>query len=303
MTNLRVPAALLALVCLACAGTGSRSGEDEPATPFVGINLQEPDPIGLFLSELDQAMRYWTNLTLTAQTAQSRREARQIESYLSLQTVKRIDELIAQLESGPPRNRQRAATALGFTRDARALSPLLAALHDSDPNVVHNSLLGLALLAQADTPTEPLLALMGEHEDPDTRSQAAYALRSVVAAGAPVEAVVGPTQMALHDSEPGVRSQAALVLGLAIDGGSTQALSDLLYDEVPLVRLAAVESLVLIGQGDGRYRGQAARALVDAWVKSDRAMRRRLHMSMALLAGEDMGEDEDRWVEWSRRLP
>ena len=303
MPHARFPAILFALACVACAGTGAKSGASDEDTPFVAINPENPPPIGKFLAELDLAMRYWTNLTLTASTAESQREARQLEAHLSLQTSRRIGELIEQLQSGPPRNRQRAATALGFTHDSRAQGPLLAALHDSDANVVHNSLLGLALLAMGDTPTDRLVELMADHEDPDTRSQAAYALRSIAAAGGPADDLVGPAQMALLDPDAGVRSQAALVLGLAIDGESVQQLGDLLYDEIPLVQHAAIEALLLIGQGDGRSRGATARALVDAWVEAKRAMRQRLKMSIVVLAGEDLGEAEEDWIEWSRRLP
>ena len=88
-----------------------------------------------------------------------------------------------ELESGPPINRIRAAAALGFTHAVEAQSPLLNALSDPLADVQHNALLGLAILARADTPLEPICRLCEFSPDAETRGQAAFALRSIVNAG------------------------------------------------------------------------------------------------------------------------
>jgi hypothetical protein len=109
--------------------------------------------------------------------------------------------------------------------------------------------------------------------------------------------------MALVDQEPGVRLQAALLAGLAVDGESVQRLTDLLQDDEALVQLASLEALILIGQGSGPDKGEVARALVAAWIDAEDPMRERLREGMARIAVEDYGQDEEQWVEWSRKLP
>ncbi len=292
------------LVLAACAGSPTDEGAaDESARDYVPIVPEETSPIGKFLADVDGSIRAWTNLTLTARTGEDRSKARELEAILHRETLRRIDELIAELEAGPPRNRQRAAAAVGFTHDARAQSPLLAALDDTNPDVVHNALLGLALLSLPDTPTERIVELLQVHSDPQTRSHAAYALRSIAEAGADAQALVDMGRLALLDTDPGVRVQAALLVGLAGDGESVQRLADLARRDEPLVRSAAVEALVLIGKRNLPSKGACARALVDAWSEADGASRARLHQALARLAEENLGNDEERWQKWATNLP
>src|SRR5688572_22189831 len=146
-------AALALAVAASCASTPSSPAADEGAEAYVPIQPQADEPIGKFLADVDLSMRYWTNLKLSARSEEDRRKARELESIVGIASTRRLEELLVELQSGPPRNRQRAATALGFTHDRRALGPLLAALDDADPDVVHNALLGLTLLGFPDTPT------------------------------------------------------------------------------------------------------------------------------------------------------
>jgi len=299
-------AALLALIC-SCSSSASKGGQpDKPPEPekFTPIPVPEPDPLGKFLADLDLRVCAWTNLTLRATDEKQHRQARDLAAQLQLMTSKRLDELIAALESGPPRNRQRAAAAIGFSGDERALGPLVAALEDADLDVVHNSLLGLAVLARPQTPTAPIAVLMTDHSDAGIRSNAAYALRAVVEAGADPVPLLPAVRMALVDREAGVRLQAALLAGLATDGESVQRLTDLLQDQEKLVQLAALEALVLIGQGpSGPDKGKVARALVAAWIDAEDPMRERLREAMARVSVKDYGQDKEQWVEWSRKLP
>jgi HEAT repeat protein len=295
----------LALAALLALAWSCSSSPDEPEQPeeFTPIQVPDPDPLGKFLADLDLRVRAWTNLTLLAKDEKEERQARDLAGQLELLSRKRLDELIAALETGPPRNRQRAAAAIGFSGDPRALGPLVAALEDSDLDVVHNSLLGLAVLKSPETPAEPIAALMTEHEDPATRSNAAYALRTVVEAGASAESVLPAVRLALVDKEPGVRLQAALLAGLAGDGESVERLADLLRDEEKLVQLAAIQALVMVAQKSPPNKGAIARALVGAWLEADNPIKSRLREGMARIAVEDFGTDEELWVEWSRKLP
>ncbi|HVS09843.1 MAG TPA: HEAT repeat domain-containing protein [Planctomycetota bacterium] len=262
-----------------------------------------PDPIGKYLADLDVAMRHWTTLTLTARDDKERVEARVLEQHLQARTNRRLSELIEQLQTGPPMNRVRAAAAVGFSRSPEALSPLLGALQDPKPDVVHNALLGLALLEHPDTPLELVCAILAASPDPQTRSNAAYAMRCIVAKGGSAECVVPAARQALVDSEPFVRAQAALIAGLAGDGESVQALADMVQDESRLVATAAIEALKEIGLRSDRDRGRAARALAAALVRGDKHLRPNVLRALTRLSTTNYGDDQDEWVRWAARLP
>jgi HEAT repeat protein len=262
-----------------------------------------PDPIGKYLADLDVAMRHWTTLTLTARDDKERVEARVLEQHLQARATRRLSELIEQLQTGPPMNRVRAAAAVGFSRSPEALSPLLGALQDPKPDVVHNALLGLALLEDPDTPLELVCAILAASPDPQTRSNAAYAMRCIVAKGGSAECVLPAARQALVDSEPFVRAQAALIAGLAGDGESVQALADMVQDESRLVATAAIEALKEIGLRSDRDRGRAARALTAALVRGDKHLRPNVLRALTRLSTTNYGDDQDEWVRWAARLP
>ena len=297
---------LLATASGCSADRGSRQGNDEKGLFEIDdldvVAVQSgPVPIGEFLSKIDLALRAWTRLTNTADSPAERTQARQLEDFLRNETEGRRDELVQQLEVGPPFNRMRAASALGFT-DATSLSPLLSALSDPEPDVVHNALLGLALLAAPETPLGGICDLVGSSPDAHVRSNAAYALRSVLEAGGAGECAVTAARGGLLDAEPLVRVQAALVLGLTADAESIPALTDQVYDELPLVSRSAVEALVFIAREDSSMRGAVARALLPATEKAPRRNRPAAKAGLIALAGFDHGAYED-WVRWAHGLP
>lgn len=295
---------LLAALCLgACAATGSSGKANQDAEPAVRIQTDEAAPLGKLLADLDSAIGRWNSLTLTATTNAEQREARILESVISDMAKRRSAELIEALETGPPINRIRAAGALGFSKSVEAQSPLLAALHDAHPDVVHNALTSLAILGRGDTPLDDICRVLDDNDDPQTRSQAAYALRSIVSAGGGSERAIGAARRGLSDDEPFVRSQCALVLGLESDTPSIPALCDALYDSVPLVGDAAAEALVGIAREEGAEKGRIARALVDAYSKSEARLRRRAKQALVRLSDVNYGEDVKLWSEWAQRLP
>ena len=193
------------VLCCACASTPEEKTGDTPNP----IQVQDPEPIGKFLADFDKSVAQWSSLTLTASTSTEYREARVLESVLVESTTRRGDELIKELESGPPINRIRAAAALGFTRSVEAQSPLLAALSDSNPDVVHNALLGLAVLGRGDTPLDGS-AICSSAAPTHRRAARPRAMRSIVGAGGTSDKVVGIARRALVDTEPFVRVQCAL---------------------------------------------------------------------------------------------
>jgi HEAT repeat protein len=300
------PSTLLALgVAFAlCACSSSRPKNEEPE-PDLATRIQTgpEEPLGKLLADLDSAIGRWNALTLTAATPSDQREARLLEAVIVEQASKRRDELISALESGPPINRIRAAGALGFSRAVEAQSPLLSALHDTHPDVVHNALMSLSILGRADTPLDEIASLLENHPDPQTRGQAAYAIRSILAAGGDSTAALGVSRRGLNDNEPFVRSQCALALGIVSDVPSIPVLLDRLYDPIPLVGDAAAEGLVGIAKTHAGEKGPIARGFVEAYGKNDARLKRRAKQALVRISDVNYGDDIDRWAEWSQRLP
>jgi HEAT repeat protein len=299
-TALLCGALLLALP--AC--TTTRGAEEQDPIPLEPDAEKEAGPtsIGLFLSEINNEIRAWTNLTMTAIDSQERRNALLLEKDLMRRTYQRRDELIHELEFGPAANRVVAASALGFTRAPEALSPLLAALEDPVLDVQSNALLGLSLLGQPDTPLERICELIRASKEPWVRANAAMCASGLVNAGARADCMTGAARAGLLDAEPGVRSQCALILATLLDEESMDVLEDLLYDEVPLVASAAARSVAYIGAEVPAQKAIAAKALVKAYIASERAMRRNMIDAMTRLSGRSFGDDEDEWREWALRL-
>ena len=301
------------LLCLAlalaagCRSTKPRQAatDGNPERPIGDIveASNRPEPIGKVLADLDASIRAWTRLVMTGQDDADRRKANQLEQTVMFVAHKRRDELIEQLETGPPNNRIVAASALGFTRDAEAQSPLLAALEDSNAQVVANALLGLALLGRADTPLERICQHMQSSPVGAVRSNAALCAANLVQAGARAECMLAAARVGLLDLEPAVRSQCALILANLLDAESLVALGDLVYDPVPLVGAASARAVAYIGREKPTEKGRAARMLVKAFDTTKGPVRAEVERSLAELAGGSYGDDVAPWQEWAARLP
>jgi HEAT repeat protein len=299
--------AALAIALAACQATGKDeappSGEG-PEHPIGGLvaATDTPASIGTLLSELDSSIRAWNNLTLSAQNEADRRRANLLEQNLMFVTHKRRDDLVVELETGPLNNRIVAASALGFTRDAEAQGPLIAALDDPSPNVAANALLGLALLGRADTPLEPVCRHM-QSASPTVRNNAALCLSNLVKAGARAECALPSAREGLIDREPPVRAQCALILASLLDTDSLGTIGDLVYDEVPLVGAASARAIAYIGAQVPTAKGEAARLLANAYDKAKGPVRGQALRSLLELSGQHLGTDPEDWKEWAGRLP
>lgn len=301
---------IVATLCVLAASCSSAQKRDETTdgeaqtVPGVIAATNEPAPIGKVLADVDGQIRAWNNLLLTAGTAEERRKARGLEDSLSMITHKRRAEIIEQLESGPLANRVIAASALGFTRDVEAQSPLIAALDDSHPDVVGNALLGLMLLGRQDTPLDSICRLMQSSSDEGVRRNAAQCAASLVNAGAQADCVLPAARQGLSDDDAGVRSQCILLLGSLVDTTSLPTLCDHLSDPIPLVASAAARAVAYIGSKSPPDKGLAARALASAYAQSEEAAELAyLRRALVQLSGKDRGEDPIEWGKWAQRLP
>lgn len=298
---------LAGLAAAGCASSGVSKKDDanSPQHPIEKIveASNKPEPIGKVLAELDLQMRAWNNDYVAAQTTEDRIKARRLEDNLSALAHKHTTELIEQLESGPPSNRVIAASALGFTRDEKALSPLLAALDDPHDEVVGNALLGLMLLGKLETPLDRICNLMQSSRDEGVRRNAAQCLAGLIDGGDRADCVLPAARLGLADTEPVVRSQCCLILATLVDKSSVAALCDRLYDDVPLVVASAARAVSYVGQQSPTDKGACARALSKAYSEKRGAMHAQIRRALVELAGSDHGNEPEEWVAWAARLP
>jgi HEAT repeat protein len=286
------------------AGCGSL-GETAPVggEPWAPPPPTEPDSIGYFLANYDKSLRRWTELKLNPSNTRDLRTLRALEASLEKRAIERQDELVSIMESGPPASREVAAVALGFTHDLAVLSTLLNGLDDPNENVVQKSLLGIGILAAPETPLEKVTYLLESDPDPWTRNNAAYAIQSVVSAGGSSPELAAACRTAVFDSEPGVRAQAASILGLISDVDSVASLGDLLHDEARLVVRAAIVSLTRLAREHDEVKGDVARLLVDALDLVHSSLRDELLQQLSTLRGLHLGDDAGPWREWAYRMP
>ena len=293
--------AVLATFVLSCQSSGPNP--DPEGSVYRAPEAAAPASIGFFLSNYDKSLRRWTELKHGPGNARDMRTLRALEANLKKRAVERQDELVGVVENGAPAARGTAAVAIGFTRDPSLLSPLLAALSDPSQDVVQNALLGIGILQVPETPMAHITALLGSGLDRGTRNNAAYAIQCLVSVGARDPLLADACRTALIDEEPGVRGQAASILGMLHDAESISYLGDLLQDEFPFPVRAAMTSLVRIGRQHAEQKGRVARLLVDAMDRVTPSLRANMLVELTLLAERNLGNDSQPWREWAYRMP
>jgi len=330
---------LLLLLTCACAspkeatpndGKSLGAGIDAPDYIDVGPGIERARelPIGAFLGEIGRRVQGWTR----ARVSGDEEQLRLLGEVLEFECVRRQSEIIEQLESGAPRNRALAAVALGFARrqmklkndlseevvdrGALSLGPLLAAVADPDPKVAANALMGLGILARADTPIAPIAGVLIDSEDAASRSNAAFALTAVAKAGndalkaggegldaAQIELGREAAIRGLSDADLGVRAQCAASLGILGNKDSVAFLGDRLDDEVDFVGQAASIALVRLGRDQPELKGRVARLLAGRLDLVRPTRRSTLLYALVLLSERQMGDSSEVWQDWARRLP
>jgi len=279
---------------------------DEPMKWSEGMN-RDQRKIGLILVELDRSLRIWNDLVLAGKTTRDARSVKLIEEAIAHDAAKHFDEIVDQLAGDSPNNRRIAAAALGFSRVPRALAPLLAALSDSDAEVVSNALLSIGTLRAPETPLTSIASLMTDHPSANVRNNAARALRALLSLSSVEEertAVRTAARRAIGDSEPSVQTSALLLLAELGDYESLDRIAFALADDVPLVARAASRAVAHIGANHSQSYGTAARALTAAMLNVDaRAVQDAIRTDLQKLSGRNYGDDTDEWLLWANRLP
>ncbi|MDE3225431.1 MAG: HEAT repeat domain-containing protein [Nitrospirota bacterium] len=151
-----------------------------------------------------------------------------------------VDEQIAALKDEDWAVREDAASALGASRDARAVAPLVALLSDGDRAVRQAAIAALTAIGTAAVP-----ALGACLAAPDLNVQESAAS---ILSGLADDRVLDPLRVSLGSPDWIVRMHAAKALGRIGDPGSVDLLMPLLQDKVKAVRVDAAQALVAIGQ-------------------------------------------------------
>lgn len=289
------------------ASSGCRAAGSEPLEKewrvLDGPPPESSDSIGFFLLEFDESLRTWQDLKLRAEGPRAEATLRALENDLARRSQQRQAALVRELESGPPQNRSVAAAALGFTRDPKALSPLLGALADPDVEVQSNALLALGLLEQAETPLGEILRCFRTSRETSVRNNAAYALQRIVARGARHEELFDACVSGLADEDPFVRAQTASVLGLMGEMRAIGPLSGAIYDDDGLASAAAAHALTIVGQRVLEAKGPAARALAASLERIPSGQREVVERALVRLHDGIVLSDAEEWRAWAQKMP
>jgi HEAT repeat protein len=297
----RLSLVLVSLLLGACQGPGGK--EEGGGEPFAPSRAPPEDSIGYFLVQYDKGLARWSEIKLGPRGPREDSRLRALEESLRELAVERRDELLSELVTGSPKNREVAVVALGFTGDPVVLGPLLQALSDPAPAVVQKTHLALGILGLAETPLAPITEDLLGNPEPWTRNNAAFAVHRIVAAGGRVEGLDRILVSALSDPEPGVRAQAASTLGILAEPGAIEPAAALLADPVTLVSRAAAATLGAIARAHPESAGACARGLAGALATAPESARPGLIEELALMRGGSLGDDPLAWRDWASRLP
>lgn len=313
MSENKTPLLLALPLCLslaACASGGAKKSMTDrefevESGDYVERQVEgEPKNAGKILAEFDGKMRAWSGLTAVGDDTKDGPRATGLFQDLKFRANRHLQLLIDELQFGVTKNRIIAAMAVGFSGSDEALSPLLAALEDADERVEINALIGLYILRSKDTPLGVLTDRMTSHPNPTVRHMAADALAYCVQEGATGDGLVVAAHKGLIDEEPMVRARSALLLAELVDAESIDLISDLLYDEVQIVKQAARQSITYIGLNDDQAKGDAARALGSALSKAEsKRDEKKLILYMQTLSTINLGDDVDEWLRWANDQP
>jgi HEAT repeat protein len=164
-----------------------------------------------------------------------------------------VDALIGALQHAYPAVRVHAAHALAQIGDPRALSPLVAALGDSENSGAGAIAAERALVAWGEAAKGHLLEA-AIHGPPHLRPRAIRALGRI--GGADLESML---RSLLADPAAPVRTQAAAALAAALQQDAIEQIAPLLADPDKWVRYGVAEALVQIGCIRGQPALESAR--------------------------------------------
>ena len=292
--NLRNASLVLLIALWACAGSVSETDaagfEPEPfAAPAPRSDLTTGD----LLVETERHLRAWEQ-AMAAQRSERNREAIEFtERAIAIFVRREQTRLETQAVSGPPRNRALASAALGFSGDDKVLPLIQNNVGDPNPMVSSNALLGLGVLASAETAIGPVYEVLQRSDVAEevvrNATFAAYRLANTLRSDPDgnLAAIFLPL---LSHPDARIRAQAASGLGLIEAGHAVPRLNELVTrDPASTVRTAAAFALGEIGSS-----GSTA-VLILALDDVDRLTAGTARGSLAKIHGQDLGPDSGSW--------
>ena len=300
----------LGLVLGACSSPGSHGKETpEEARERMKVSVYDArakltnTTFGAYLAQLDHSIQAWTAMFISGDRVQDAHKLRALAVDIGTRAGKLYEPIVEALETGPPQNRRVCAAALGFVQSGAPLNPLLNAMGDEDELVRANALLALAVLGDPSTPLGGVLEQMRSGTTRAIRSNAALALIEILRAGGKGdEELVAAARIGLHDEEPLVRTQCALILAHQQDAASIDDLALQLYhDPVNAAAMSAARALAYLGSRDAHLKGRCARALAVSLATTNGTVKSSVLNDLRKLAQANFSSDED-WVTWSQRL-
>lgn len=185
-----------------------------------------------------------------------------------------------------------AALALGFSASPEALELLLGALRDPTAMVRANAAHGIGLMGFAETPAEPLVALLRD-SSPEVRTGASFALSRILREGQDRGAIGGLLE-ALKDSDDSVRNNAVRALQVVRAKEALPVLRrEMLRDSSPLVRYNTVLAMAVFGEPD------SVEPLIGCLTDSEEIVRRAAVVALKRVTGEvSLGNDPEAWRRW-----
>ena len=196
-----------------------------------------------------------------------------------------VKPLIAALKDQDWQVRRCIVTALAKIGDERAVEPLIEALKDTNKEVCGRAATELAKIGD-ERAVEPLIDVLND-KDWGNRYAAALALAEIGN-----EQVVEPLIAALKDDKWKVRYITASALGTIGDERAIEPLIVALSDNSEDVREATATALGKIGDI------QAVESLILTLKDQGSLVRRSAAWALEQIAGQDFGEDTDRWKQW-----
>jgi hypothetical protein len=300
------PLALVALVAAACSH--AETTKPIPLTDQEKADLAAPretnygptkDRATLFLT-LDRNLRTW-NDAVAKKKGEDLYLTDRLEAVMERHVYWNFDAILDELKNGSDRNRAIAAAALGFTPSTApegqpsqskvAMEALVGVLASDDDLLIQNALVGLAHLADPETPCDPVIDLMLRHHDPDVRANAALAAAKILQ---PSEASrwLADLSAALDDDEPKVRMHVLNALGHLKHPDAAFQITRALNDKTPMVQAAAAKALGDLGVTS------MCRYLIDKLTSTTAIVRVQAHDSLCLLAHKNLGEHAEDWQAW-----
>jgi hypothetical protein len=310
-----IPAISLLILTVACTSPGAQDtvSDTESVIPQDKWDNVEDWKIsnpkestrtrGYILMEMDNMVTAWNNLLLSAGRGADQQKFRVLDEKISHRAAKDLRIFLEELETGPTRNRQVSAMALGFSRSERAMAPLLAALEDNSSTVRANAALALGLLSITDTPLGGLIAML-EAEEAGERGNASWAIAELLKSGADGAPALEGARHGLFDTEPSVQVHCVLILARLGDSESLSDMSLMLRSDHLLVVRAASRAITKLGLDDSHSKGRAARILTAALLENKEGQKRAsLLRNLQLLSSSNYGDEDTAWIEWANRLP